>query len=271
MSVIDTDFAIVRPRRDAVAAYTSLTAVSIVAMVLYVGAGQVDPRVLSGDGVWIKPLKFALSFTLLFATLALLATRLSDRVRYGRAMHAIFVIFAVCFLSEMGYMSFQSSLGEASHFNVSTPFHALAYQLMGVAAVAMIACVAVIGWNVARDRGAAIGPQTRAGVIFGFALTFVLTFIVAGYMGGNGSHFVGAPGPNAKTLPFLGWSASVGDLRPPHFLSLHAMQALPLLGLALDRARIKARGIMVVAGFGYGALTLALFAQALMGLPLIHL
>ena len=63
-----------------------------------------------------------------------------------------------------------------------------------------------------------------------------------------------------------------GDLRPAHFASLHAMQALPLLALWLGRGD-RSRSVRTVrlAALGYSALTLAIFAQALMGLPLIPL
>lgn len=73
-------------------------------------------------------------------------------------------------------------------------------------------------------------------------------------------------------LPHFGWSGVTGDLRPAHFAAFHAMQALPLLGLWLDRRgdRAPLRAVRIAAGL-YGALTLAIFAQALMGLPLMPL
>jgi hypothetical protein len=89
-------------------------------------------------------------------------------------------------------------------------------------------------------------------------------------MSAGTGHHVGTPSAGAATLPLVGWSAEVGDLRPAHFLSLHAMQALPLLGLWLDRRGAGARPV-AWAGALYAALTLGVFVQALMGLPLIRL
>jgi hypothetical protein len=62
----------------------------------------------------------------------------------------------------------------------------------------------------------------------------------------------------------------VGDLRPAHFLALHAMQVLPLAGLWMDRRGIAVAKMRLVA-LAYVALTAAVFAQALAGVPLIRL
>jgi hypothetical protein len=89
-------------------------------------------------------------------------------------------------------------------------------------------------------------------------------------MSSMAGHFIGIPGPDAATIPLLGWSAAVGDLRPAHFVALHLMQVLPLLGLWIDRRGGTARIIPWVA-LGYAAVTLALYAQALLGIPVIRL
>ena len=43
-------------------------------------------------------------------------------------------------------------------------------------------------------------------------------------------HFVGTPVTGAS-VPILGWSLEVGDLRVPHFLATHAMHAVPAFAL----------------------------------------
>ena len=89
-------------------------------------------------------------------------------------------------------------------------------------------------------------------------------------LGGNGSHFVGDQSNPELVLPIFGWSTEVGDLRPAHFLSLHALQVLPLIGIWADRTD---QGIITIwiAGFIYSALTVALFIQAIFGQPFIRI
>ena len=55
-------------------------------------------------------------------------------------------------------------------------------------------------------------------------------------------------------------------------MALHMMQAIPLLGLMLDRAApFRAKAGVLVGSVIWAALTLAIFAQAILGLPLIRL
>jgi hypothetical protein len=91
-----------------------------------------------------------------------------------------------------------------------------------------------------------------------------------------GAHSVGIPdgGPG---LPFLGWSTVAGDLRPAHFVGLHALQLLPFLGWLLARRRVSAflserRRLTLVwtGGLAYLGLVLLLVWQALRGQSVIH-
>ena len=176
---------------------------------------------------------------------------------------------AVAMITELAYIIFMAAQQQGSHFNYSTPFTIMMYGVMGVGAVSLILGVAIFGYVALRDTEADFGPALRWGVGWGFMLSFAMTLVIAGYMSATGTH-VGTLVPGAATLPLMGWSATVGDIRPAHFLALHAMQALLLVGLWFDRRGIAARNMRWVA-LAYVVLTLAVFAQALAGLPLVRL
>lgn len=249
----------------------ALTGFSLALLLGFTAAAALDARTLDGSNVWLKPAKFALSFVVLYATLALVAERLSAAVRDGRAMRVTLAVMTLATAGEMAYIAAQAGRGVHSHFSVHTPFTALMYTLMGIGAVTLVSGIGVVGALAWRDRAARFGPALRLGVGLGFGLSALLTLVVAGTLGGNGSHFVGTPSAAAAALPLLGWSLEVGDLRPAHFLALHAMQVLPLLGLWLDRRGRASPRRMVAAAAVYAGVTAAVFVQALQGLPLLRL
>lgn len=261
------------PRAGAPSRFRVLTVLALILLALCAAWALVDGRQIDGDPVWMKPLKFALSFAVLFATLALVEARLSAPARGGWTLRIAATLMAAAFLSEMAYIIYQAARAEPSHFNIGTPFHRFMYQgVMAAGAVSLVAGVAAIGWLARRDREARLAAGLREGVWLGCAATFVLTMITAGYMSAHGGHHVGLHPEGAAALPLFGWSGVTGDLRPAHFAALHAMQLLPLLGLWLDRrdAVGAVRGVRAGAA-AYAALTLAVFAQAVMGRPLIPL
>ena len=248
--------------------FVQLTALSVLLLIAILIWGQLDQRTLDGVPVWVKPAKFAVSFLVHFSTLAIIVALMSPENAELRIVAGVGWVLAAVFVAEMAYLIFQAAQAQHSHFNDTTSFHTMMYSLMGVGAVVLIALPVVIAWLAKGDI--AFGPATQSGIWWGAIISFVLTVIIGGYLGGNGSHFVGDQSNPKLVLPFFGWSTEVGDLRPAPFLSLHALQVLPLIGLWADRA---AHGITTiwVAGFIYLALTIALFIQALFGQPLIRM
>jgi hypothetical protein len=87
----------------------------------------------------------------------------------------------------------------------------------------------------------------------------------------SGAHSVGGldGGPG---IPVTGWSREHGDLRIPHFLGLHAIQALALVAVGLRRSRrseaVRVRAVLVGAA-SYASLFLLLLGAALRGHSLV--
>ena len=236
--------------------------------ILTLGLFAIDDRTLAGEPVWLKPFKFALSFAILFATLGFAAGRLSETWRRSRLIVTSGAAAGAAFSFEMSYIAAQAARQEAPHFNESTPFHTAMHGLMGHGATALMATIAVVGVVVWSDREARLGQGLRLGLGLGFLLTTVLTSWVAGELAGNGGRYVGVPSDAHARLPLLGWSMEIGDLRPAHFLALHAMQVLPLAGHLADRNGSSVRSFWMAAVL-CAILTTLIFHQALRGIPLI--
>ena len=238
-------------------------------IVVLTPAALIDTRVLDGVSVWSKPLKFAFALAIHFATLAVLAQLLSPESRGGRLLSRFVRISITAALFEIAYIAFQAARGRHSHFNFATPFETGMYALMGIGAVLLVVTAFVLGLLLFRQRD---GDRSalRLGAVIGLLLAPFLTLIVTGYMSGVVySHWIGNSVSDATGMSLLGWSREVGDLRPSHFVALHAMQILPLIGYAGDRFMpARARGIVWAMTFLIVVATAALFIQALAGQPL---
>ncbi len=248
-----------------------ITTLAILALALpTIVALLTETRTLAGLNVWIKPLKFDASVIVLLATYAIgfgLA-RADDRRRLGvRVAVGLVVVSAVL---EIAYITLQAARGEASHFNQTSAWEAAAFGLMGLFAVILTAGAGVAAVLVWRAGAKGLGDGLWLGLVIGFALTFVLGIVTGFAIGGNGGHFVAAlgamPGSDLGGIPVFGWSRDVGDLRAAHFVGLHLMQVVPLVGLAADRLAPRAsRPAVLVAALALTGLTVWALAVALSG------
>ena len=108
------------------------------------------------------------------------------------------------------------------------------------------------------------------GLVLGSIATLMTAFpLASGEIGGPG-HWVGGVRTDLGGLPLVGWSRTGGDLRVPHFFATHIMQALPILGLALDRIAPR----VAKPGIAFGALlsiavVIGTFVQAVQGQPFL--
>jgi hypothetical protein len=241
--------------------YLFRTAVLMLALAVIATAAQsIDTRLIHGVSVWSKPAKFFLSLTVQFLTVSWALSLLDDARRRERGTRIAVHGMAIAGWIEMGYMVFRASRAEASHFNVSTPFAAIMYPLMGLGALTLTVTAAYVGWRVWRQRD---GDLWREAAGFGLILGAVLGTIAGAYMSSQTGHWVGGAATDAGGLGFFQWSTTGGDLRVAHFIGLHAAQIVPLAALSGRRSAVYGAGILI------SALTVLTFAQAIAGMPLL--
>ncbi|MCU7726089.1 hypothetical protein ODJ79_20380 [Actinoplanes sp. KI2] len=253
-----------------------LTAVMAgLALVTAVGI-VVDPRVVTGAPVWLKPFKFAVSFSVYALTLAWMLSVLPRRSRLVEWAAAAVIGVSVI---EQAIIMVQAGRGTTSHYNETSGFNAALWRAMGASILVLFVAHLLLGVValVQRipDRGNAYGIRLGLGLsLVGMlaAVPMVTPMQHPGIEGITGAHSVGVPdgGPG---LPVTGWSTTGGDLRIGHFVGLHALQALPLLALFLARRGVGERTrvrLLLVAGGAYGVLVLLLTWQALRGQPLLQ-
>ncbi len=234
-----------------------------------VAAALADDRLLNGASLWLKPMHFELALAIQSITLALLIPLLSQPWQLSRTVRWTVTAASLASILELFYIVLQAARGRASHFNDATPLETALYAVMGIGSLAIVAGAAVVGYALWRSPSGAGTLHLRTGAVLGLIFGTAATLVLAGYMSSLHGHLVGGPQTDAFGLPFLGWATRGGDLRVPHFFATHAMQALPIAGLAADRLGLRVAWLMPVAAAVYFAGVLALFAQALVGLPLI--
>jgi len=268
-----------RPLLLLVAGCVAVLAACLVLMLL-------DPRQLMGASVWLKPAKFAASIAAAAATLALLVPHIRLPGRGGRRAVAVIVVTAAL---EQVIITVQAARGVASHFNATSPLNIALFAAMGIGISIFAVAVAYITWFAFRQRFAdrALGWGIRLGLaamLAGSAIAYVMPrptpAQLAAMRAGKppammGAHAVGVAdgGPG---LPVTRWSTEGGDLRVPHFIGIHALQLLPLVGWRLGRrgrasaaAAARAVRLTVVAGASVIGLMTVTLVQALRGIPLL--
>ncbi len=238
----------------------------------------VDPRIITGAPAWLKPAKFAASIAIYTLTLAWIFSVIPE---WARTRRIVGWTTALVFVLEVAIIDAQAWRGTTSHFNVSTTVDAVLFGVMGSAILLQTlvsVAVAVALWR-----------QRFTDRPLGWALRFGMTLTIAGALTGPlmtrptaaqladaregermtiaGAHSVGGPdgGPG---MPVTGWSREHGDLRVPHFIGLHAIQALALVAVGLRRWRrpeaVRVRALLAAAA-SYASLFLLLLWQALQG------
>ena len=241
-----------------------------------------DPRTISGAPAWLKPAKFGASTAIYSLTLAWLFRYLGA---WRRTRRIASWTTASVLVMEVAIIALQAWRGTTSHFNVGTPLDGALFGIMGAGIflqTAVSIAVAVALW---RERFAdpALGWALRLGMTLtiigastGWLMVRPTEAQLAEARAGRvmpvaGAHTVGAPDGGAG-LPGTGWSVAHGDLRVPHFVGLHAVQALGLFTAFVATRWSVARRIRLVlaAASSYTALFALLLWQSLRGQSILQ-
>lgn len=248
----------------------------------------VDPTLVQGAPAWHKPFKFFLSGGIYAFTFAWYlgqsvgrgsVVRVRERVAWWLGT-GIWVALAI----ELALIALQAGRGVSSHFNLSTTFDMLVFNVMGVMILVLTLVHATLWVRLLRaqwvDRARLVACRWGAGIaLLGLAVGGLmvrptpdqLAEMRAGRPAASGAHAVGTAdgGPG---LPFVNWSTEAGDRRIGHFLGLHAMQAMPLVVLLAPARWPQAAMLATVrtTGLAYGALTVLLVLQAQQARPLLR-
>ena len=233
----------------------------VVCVLLSIG----DQRQILGLYPWIKPIKFLTSITIFLWTVGWF---MPETRPDGRARNIVRYTIASAMTIEMVCILTQSVRGTTSHFNVQSPLDGIIFGVMGLTIFFNTCAMVLFLWIIRRDT-----PPQKAGYLWGIRLGVAL-FLLASFQGAiiilNNGHAVGAPdgGPG---LPLVNWSTTAGDLRIAHFFGMHAMQALPLLGFFLDRAKVPGRNVVFAVSILWLVVMSGLLLTALQGRPLLAL
>jgi len=235
--------------RNAMSTSAPLTIFAVVMFVSFVATmigALVDPKVITGAPAWFKPAKFSISFVFYSLTLVWLLSYVENHRRLVKIVANVTVIAAVI---EMVIIIGQVFRNTTSHFNLTTPLNELLWNMMGGSIVVLWLMTLLTAILLIRQKmtdkvfawGLRLGLLvTLVGLALGYIMAFHQTAQQAAHpeagqpMLTSGAHSFGVEDGESAGLPFVGWNTTGGDLRPAHFIGLHAMQILPFLGWFLS-------------------------------------
>jgi hypothetical protein len=211
-----------------------------------------------GFNAWYKPFKFAFS-TLIFSwSMAWYCYYLPN---FNLALFNWSTMILLGF--EIIYITIQASRGQLSHYNVDTPFYAVMFFFMALAATLVTIHTAYIALLFFKNSFTTL-PNHYLWAIRLALIIFVIFSFEGFLMGSRLSHSVGAFNDNSDWW-IIGWSKIVGDLRVAHFIGMHALQVLPIISFYI----LKDTKLTIAISTLYGLLAVITLIQALAGNPLI--
>ena len=212
---------------------------SLVCLIFSVAGLAFDHRLITGEHAWIKPCKFSISLTTYGLTLLWYSRFLTN---HKQLLHRISVAALIGTIVELSAIITQVLRGTTSHFNTSSPFNHVMFWITTSAIVPVAVAIVILFVMLLREKR--LPPVLGASLRWAMFLT-IIGFVPAVLMilpdhlqdaitcyrqfdGHTVGFAEGGPG-----IPWLGWSTVAGDLRIAHFVGIHALQIMPIVGVSI--------------------------------------
>lgn len=235
--------------------------INLIAAIVLLVLSFATPIEFGGTNAWYKPLKFALSTAILCYSL----TWYLGYLPKDNANLLVSWVIVITLGFEVVYIAWQAARGQASHFNLSTPFYSFMFSLMAIAATAATVAIGYLGLRFFANSFSELPNHYLWAIRCGFVIFVIFSF--EGFlMGARLAHTIGES-DGGTGIPFLNWSTTAGDLRVAHFIGMHALQVLPLLSYYL----LKDVKLTIALSVCYLLLAVFVLIQALGGNSLLKI
>ena len=244
------------------------TVISMLGMLLLSLIGlSIDDRILLGENVWWKPIKFALSIPIFCITLAWLLSIAPFKERTKKWLSRC---SGWSLILEIPLVMIQAGRGVPSHFNESSLLDGVIFGTMGV--LIFINTIVVVWVSIAAFMRTFHTTKAMQIAIQLASIAMLISMYVGTVMISAKGHAVGVADGGAG-IPITHWSTEGGDWRAIHFLGMHGWQALPLLVYFLQKLQLKEAFINKLtwgSGLVYLVILLFFYWRTAMGFSLFN-
>lgn len=225
-----------------------------------------DPRLVGGDNPWIVPLKFEISVSVYALTIGWILQYVPIAKR-----RKISGTISLAMSLEIFFLNLQAARGVRAHFDLISNFDKFVFVVLSI--FILLNTYMLIRLFIIYINKPPILPKPYLWSIQLGLFFLLLSSLIGAYISFQHGHTVGR-NDGGPGLFFLNWSTVAGDLRVPHFVSLHAIQVLIPLGwyLSLPQRRLGenlAHKLVSLCSLFLFTVIFALLWQSIMGLPLI--
>lgn len=222
-----------------------------------------DQRVLNGENVWLKPLRFFFSNPINLLCITWYLREITDIGR-SKLVNEILLwsVFSMPFFL-VSYIAYQASLAQMSHGNFSDSIHAFLSMVMLAWGITGGSSQLLLTFSTAKY----FKNDIKSSI---YSYSIMIAFFISGLlMTISGAILAVKPHKSALTsISLTGWNFSGwgqvgsnyfnGDFRFAHFLGVHAIWLFPILGHLLRKLPYKLAKIILLA-FTFFYLSLFIF------------